>query len=260
MRIVHFEHGYAILGTWPDVEVVEKVLELAGPFPLTIADPPYGNILTDDWDKTDKTDEQFAARMVGWTRAIEHVMLPGGALYVWGGIGRPLFRPFYRYLCSVEHDTGFTLSTHITWSKRRAYGIQWGYLFTREECAYLVLGDPKKPRLFQCPYLDEERGYPGWDKDHPAKDSRLRRTNVWRDITEIFRGKVLMAQKPTRLYEIPIEVHTKVGEWVLDPFAGSGTTAVAATQLGRKFVLVEQDEGTFEILLANLKTSSKSAA
>jgi DNA modification methylase len=76
---------------------------------------------------------------------------------------------------------------------------------------------------------------------------------VWTDITEIFQGKVHVAQKPQRLMEIPIEIHTQKGEYVLDPFAGSGTTAHAARALGRKFVVVEQNKDTFEKMVESLK-------
>jgi modification methylase len=191
--------------------------------------------------------------MVDWTICLSKLTLPGGALYVWGGIGRPTFRPFFRYLSVVERLTPFQLSTLITWKKRRGYGIQWGYLFTREELAYFVLGDPKEPRRFVVPLLEEERGYAGFNAKYPAKSKYLRRSNVWTDVTEILKGKIHEAQKPERVCEIPIEVHMEPGEWVLDPFAGSGTTAAAARKLGRRFVVVEKDKTEFDKLVARLR-------
>ncbi len=44
-----------------------------------------------------------------------------------------------------------------------------------------------------------------------------------------------------------VERATVVGETVLDPFMGSGTTGVACVKLGRKFVGIEIDEGYFNI-------------
>ena len=73
---------------------------------------------------------------------------------------------------------------------------------------------------------------------------------------EIFRGKVHVAQKPIDLLKIPIEVHTSPGEYVLDPFAGSGSTGVAARELDRKFVLVEKEEENFKIILSRLGETS----
>ena len=43
-----------------------------------------------------------------------------------------------------------------------------------------------------------------------------------------------------------IEIHTAPDEWVVDPFAGAGTTAAAARKLGRKFVMIESNVEIFE--------------
>jgi len=48
--------------------------------------------------------------------------------------------------------------------------------------------------------------------------------------------------KPTDLVEWLVRLVTRPGQTVLDPFAGSGTTGVAAIQSGREFILIEQDE------------------
>lgn len=50
------------------------------------------------------------------------------------------------------------------------------------------------------------------------------------------------AQKPLSLLRVLIELCTVENQLVLDPFAGSGSTAVAAAQLSRRFLAVERDE------------------
>lgn len=54
-------------------------------------------------------------------------------------------------------------------------------------------------------------------------------------------------QKPLALMKWCIELTTSVGDTILDPFMGSGTTGVAAVQLGRKFIGIEIDETYYEI-------------
>lgn len=54
--------------------------------------------------------------------------------------------------------------------------------------------------------------------------------------------KVHPTQKPVALIRKLIEDSTKPGDLILDTFGGSGTTAVAAIESGRNFVLMEQDE------------------
>ena len=48
-------------------------------------------------------------------------------------------------------------------------------------------------------------------------------------------------QKPVMALRPPIAAFTKPGEIVLDPFVGSGTTAVAAKSLGRRYIGIDID-------------------
>lgn len=256
MKTEAFDDGYAVCADSTQPGTILQVRQLVGDVPLIIADPPYGRIVSEKWDNVKISAEEFSGWMASWTRHwAEKCLLPGAAFYVWGGIGKPRFRPFLRYLYNVEETTDLQLANLITWSKKRAYGVQNNYLWTREECAYFVNGDAKKPRKFNVPLLDQVRGYAGYNKKYPAKSDRYRRTNVWSDVTEIMRGKLHPTQKAQRVIEVPIEVHTNPGEWVIDPFAGAGTTAMACRKLGRKFVVIEQDEKCFEDMVARLRVN-----
>lgn len=252
VRVHDLGDGHLIEGTFPEPAVLQQLTQLGAPFPLIWFDPPYGHIVDDAWDATPDDQAVWAEALIGFACVLEQLALPGAALYTWGGYGRPRYRPFYLFLATVEHRTGWRLPTPITWKKKRAYGLAWNYLATREECGYFVLGDPKKPRLFNVPLLAEERGYAGYNKKFPAKSKYLRRTSVWTDITEILRGKRHVAEKPTALARIAIETHTAPGEIVLDPMAGSGSLGEAARQLGRRFVLIENDPASVKIILDRL--------
>ena len=249
--------GLTICGDCTDVDVLAEVksyLQSQGQEKATLiyTDPPYGNILDEKWDKTKLNEKQFSAWMIDWSKQWCDVLEDGGAFYVWGGIGKRNFRPFFQYMLDAESDS-FQLANLITWKKKRAYGVPRNYIFTREELAYFVKGRAERPRKFSIPYLAEKRGYAGYNKKYPAKSEFYRRTNVWTDINELFRGKVHPTEKPKRLAQIPLDTHTNPGEFVIDIFAGSGSTAHAARDLNRKFVLVEKDPVCYDKIIESLK-------
>ena len=134
MKKVEFKDGLAINGDSTSQEIVDIVKDYLGNVnvPLIATDPPYGNIVMQDWDRVKMSDDEYADHMIQWTRLWSQLLEQGGAFYVWGGIGLPNFRPFIKYLTRVE-DNNFKMSNLITWSKKRAYGVQNNYLFTREE-------------------------------------------------------------------------------------------------------------------------------
>jgi len=60
-------------------------------------------------------------------------------------------------------------------------------------------------------------------------------------------------QKPLKLIQQVFLTSTKKGDLVLDPFMGSGTTAVVAEALGRKWVGIEKDKKYIEVAQNRLK-------
>jgi DNA modification methylase len=218
-----------------------------GPFPLTIADPPYGRIVSESWDQETTLND-----LLQWSSAIAHITIDGGAFYYFGGYGKPRDRLFFAWLATVENLQPWEIAMPICWGKRRAYGVQHNYLSTREEIAYCIKGKSDKPRTFNVPYLDEKRGYAGYNAKYPAKSEYKRRTAVWTDVTEILKGKRHPCEKPKRLIEIMIETSSNPGDIVFDPFAGSGITAETARALGRYFVLIEQDPEYYRQIIERL--------
>jgi DNA modification methylase len=252
-----FDDGIAICGDSTYPEAQELVSAICGPLTLVVADPPYGNLVGEEWDRWDGDQRSFAEWMLRWTADLAAMAEPGAAFYVWGGYGTPGFRPFFEYASRLEAETPWRISNLLTWGKRRAYGVQHNYLACREDMLFCILGEPKKPRVFNVPYLDQKRGYDGYNPDYPAKSEYLRRTNVWTDVTEILKDKVHPTQKPLRVIEVPIEASSNAGEWVYDPFAGSMTTAWAARKTGRRWVCVERDRSIWEAACDALATGER---
>ena len=101
---------------------------------------------------------------------------------------------------------------HLVWTKD--YHSKERFVRYAHESAYLLAkGHPDKPRVVLRDVLDWR--YSG-DELHPTQ-------------------KPVMALLPLIL------AYSKVGDIVLDPFAGSGTTAVAAQMLGRRYIGIEID-------------------
>ena len=59
-------------------------------------------------------------------------------------------------------------------------------------------------------------------------------------------------QKPVALAQRIIRASSDAGELVLDPFAGSGTVGEAATQLGRRYLLIDENPSAIEVMRARL--------
>lgn len=107
---------------------------------------------------------------------------------------------------------GFRLVGHIVWEKR--YASRIGFLEARHEQAMLLIkGDPPRPA-------------------HPLPD-----VLPW-----CYSGNGLHpTQKPVGAILPLIQTFSQPGGLVLDPFAGSGTTLIAARQVGRRAVGIELD-------------------
>ena len=94
-------------------------------------------------------------------------------------------------------------------------------------------------------YLDEMKGVP--------------LQNIWHDIEPVSKFKKewrgYPTQKPLRLLERIIQISSNPKDTVLDPFCGSGTTLVAASNLGRKFIGIDRNPAACKI--ARLRVNRK---
>ena len=77
-----------------------------------------------------------------------------------------------------------------------------------------------------------------------GKENVSEYTNYPTQVIEIINGErgIHPTQKPVELFEYLIKTYTNEGDLVLDNTAGSGTTAIAAENTGRKWVCIEQNE------------------
>lgn len=79
-------------------------------------------------------------------------------------------------------------------------------------------------------------------------------TNVWSDIDFYKEKRLHKTQKPIKLLERIIKASSKEGMVVLDPFMGSGATAIASMNLNRNFIGIEKDPEYIETSNNRIKT------
>jgi site-specific DNA-methyltransferase (adenine-specific)/modification methylase len=114
--------------------------------------------------------------------------------------------------------------------------------------------------------LPETRCVLVWDKqndDRDFADLEMAWTNI-DAVARIFRmrpqgmdgGKVHPTQKPIRLMKWCIDKLNNP-QTILDPFGGSGSTAVAATLMGRKTIYIERDPDYFDIACKRIEDAQK---
>lgn len=63
-------------------------------------------------------------------------------------------------------------------------------------------------------------------------------------------------QKPEGILRRIIQASSREGDWVLDFFAGSGTTGAVAGALGRRFVLVDESAEAIKVIRGRLSAAS----
>ena len=80
------------------------------------------------------------------------------------------------------------------------------------------------------------------DSEFKTKTYEFKNPTTLLSFDKVRKGSIHPTQKPVALFEYLIKTYTNEGELVLDNTAGSGTTAIAAENTGRKWVCIEQNE------------------
>lgn len=109
--------------------------------------------------------------------------------------------------------------------------------------------------------LEKEIGHNRFDKckicggyllQNPNRPSACKCSNPIRENNKI-KGNIHPTVKPIKLMSYLITIATRKGDIILDPFLGSGTTAIAAIMLNRKFIGIEIDPENHQISKARIK-------
>ena len=233
------------------------VLALLGGIPdggaaLVVTDPPYA-IGKAAWDVFPSQDA-YVDWCDGWLAEVRRVLAPRGSAYVCG---------FSEILAEVKARSArrFADCRWLVWTYRNKanLGGDWGR--SHESILHLrcARGTGIDTDAVRIPYNAHTTRYPERVQAVSSQYGRGVRRDRWqphplgakpRDVFELpvlcngMGEKTAHAtQKPEALIERFILASSAPGDLVVDPFVGSGTTAVVAARLGRRFLCGDADPG-----------------
>jgi DNA modification methylase len=203
-----------ICGDATSTRDVARLLDGAKPN-LMATDPPYGVAYDPAWrHRANPSQRTAVGRVLNDDRAewgVAWRLFPGSVAYVWHAALKAAT------VAADLESAGFAIRSQIIWVKQHHALSRGDYHWAHEPAWYAV------------------RGKGQWRGDR-------RQTTVWEvanlnamggSRTNDNAATGHATQKPVRLFEMPITNHTAPGDAVYDPFAGSGTTVIAAQKLGR---------------------------
>ena len=213
---------------------------------LLIADPPYNLDKDFHGSRFSRMDDAAYEAYTGqWLDAALPCLKPNGSVYVccdWRSsavIGRVL-------------ESRLHVRNRITWQREKGRGAKKNWKNSMEDIWFATVSEDysfdadavRQRRRVLAPYRDK-----GQPKDwQETKDGRFRDTapsNFWDDISIPYwsmpENTAHPTQKPEKLMAKLILASCPKGGTVLDPFLGSGSSAVTAKKLGRHFVGIEQN-------------------
>ena len=218
---------------------------------LVVADPPYA-ISKDTWDQFESMDA-YLSWCDQWLAEVERILRPTGSAYICG---------FSEILAQVMVTSSSRFSGGCRWlvwhyRNKANLGSDWG----RSHESILHLKSSKKAKInvdsVRVPYNSHTKRYPARVQAVTSQYGKGKRRDSWtphplgakpRDVFEI---PVLCngtaertghpTQKPEELIAKFIKASSPLGGLVVDPFLGSGTTAVVAAKHGRQFKVADQD-------------------
>jgi site-specific DNA-methyltransferase (adenine-specific) len=216
---------------------------------LLIADPPYN--LTKTFGKAvfrASDNRQYAAWLEGWVAQLPRLLKPTASVYVCCD---------WRCSHAVCEVLGrfFRVRNRITWEREKGRGAKANWKNASEDIWFCTVSDNytfnleavKIKRRVIAPYrVGGAGGTPkDWDETPDGNYRMTHPSNLWTDLTVPFwsmpENTEHPTQKPEKLLAKLVLASSNAGDVVFDPFLGSGTTAVVAKKLGRRFFGVELD-------------------
>lgn len=213
---------------------------------LLIVDPPYNldkNFHGNGFKKL-KT-EQYEEYTEKWINAVKDKLKDTASIYVCCDWKSALvIGPIV-----AKH---FNLINRITWQREKGRGAKTNWKNSMEDIFFATVSSDytfnleavKQRKKVLAPYRKD--GAPkDWVETEEGKFRNTCPSNFWDDIAvpywSMAENTAHPTQKPEKLIAKLILASSNPNDVILDPFAGSGTTAVVAKKLGRNFISLEQN-------------------
>ena len=218
-------------------------------FDLVFADPPYNlqlknkltrpdnsevNAVDDKWDQFEsfKKYDEFT---ISWLKECKRILKKNGALWVIGS-----YHNIFRLGTTIQ-NLGFWILNDVIWNKNNPMPNFRGTRFTNaHETLIWASKNQKSKYTFNYQSLkclnDDLQMRSDWTFPICSGKERLKKNGK----------KVHSTQKPEALLHRIILSTTNKDDVILDPFLGTGTTAVVAKKLGRKYFGIEKDKKYFK--------------
>jgi site-specific DNA-methyltransferase (adenine-specific) len=257
-----FAHGYKYIKEGDIIEIETNKLYLGDcldimPYipsesaDLILCDLPYG-ITSCPWDKVLPMNELW--------REYDRIIKPSGAIVLTATMKFAIdlinsYRRYFRY--------------DLVWHKSMAVGFANSKRMPMRNHELILVFYKKLPTynpqgLIPIINLKETRKSSG--KRSVYKDDSLNKpyikthTNYPKSVLQFSNGNnksVHPTQKPIDMFEYLVNTYTNPGDLVLDNCIGSGTTAVACVNTGRRFIGIERDEHFYKIARERVKEAVK---
>jgi site-specific DNA-methyltransferase (adenine-specific) len=212
---------------------------------LLILDPPYN--LTKNFNGhvfRAKEAEEYASWFQCMLLAMIPLLTPSASVYVCSDWRTST-------LIFPVLDKHFHVRNRITWEREKGRGAKANWKNNTEDIWFCTLGEDytfnvdavKLKRKVIAPYRQEDGKPKDWEDSASGKYRLTHPSNLWSDVTIPFwsmpENTDHPTQKPEKLIAKLVLASSLPGDLVFDPFLGSGTTAVVATKLGRRFCGIE---------------------
>ena len=227
-----------------------------------IADPPYFNVLEESWDQQWKSAESYLAWTTEWVTQAMRVLRSDGLLFCFGQLGKRE-HAFLHLMSDLTKRWAF--HDLITWDRVVGYNERRDS-FTPATELILALRKSENVKFHKDAvretYDDETIQKYLKDKRYKNAEARIAHlqqgkfaTNLWRIPSLKGTSKEKSghpSQKPIKLIERLVLCATDPGDLIIDPFAGSGTTALVAQRFGRRCVTMEMKDEYCQVVRQRL--------